>query len=220
MNSAPAYLKSVPSNEFDLIVIGAGVGGLMTAAICGKRGLKVLVLEANEESVGAGRCGSFTLADDFRFDSGPSLLLLPDVYGEAFEAAGSSDLWNDIVVSPVQGPRYHIFFDDGLRPLPNDPPLVLFGGASDQASFEALELAERGGTVGGGQSYLDHMVQSQRILDGGLPNFIEGNLRLPALAQMIGEVVRGAWPLETQVQFRVEVTRLRNALALALHQPH
>jgi phytoene desaturase (3,4-didehydrolycopene-forming) len=209
---------------------------LSTAAVLARAGQKVLVLEANTEAVGAGRMGSFQLTDDnshdcYRFDSGPSLLLLPDVYEAAFDAGGGGALWRGdsssdrgetsgggLNVKLVAGPRYAIHFDDGARSPGQllvksrwpggslepqrqvEPPLRLWGGlggfAQDCESFEALELAA--GTSGGGAAYARHMVSCQRLLDGGLPNFIAGKFKLKALLQMLGEVLSGSWPLDVQ----------------------
>ncbi|CAK9116580.1 unnamed protein product, partial [Durusdinium trenchii] len=64
------------STEYDVIVIGAGLGGLACAAALGKAGRKVLVLEAH--SVCGGCAHSFTRkapgGGEYVFDSGPSIL--------------------------------------------------------------------------------------------------------------------------------------------------
>ncbi|KAK8064733.1 phytoene desaturase [Apiospora phragmitis] len=63
------------------IVIGAGAGGIATAARLAKSGFAVTVLEKN--SFTGGRC-SLIHHDGYRFDQGPSLLLLPKLFREAF----------------------------------------------------------------------------------------------------------------------------------------
>ena len=78
---------------YDAVIVGAGVGGLSLAARLASAGQSVLVLEANEDEAAAGRCGALRLRapgveGEFRFDSGPSLLLLPDVYEQAFREVG------------------------------------------------------------------------------------------------------------------------------------
>ena len=109
---------------------------------------------------------------------------------------------------PVSGPRYAVHFDDGDRPLGANgsipmEPLLLWGGAEglerDCASFERLEKEERYGREGGGAAYAAHMIQSQRLLAGGLPNFIEGRFAPKALLALLAEVLKGFWPLEQQV---------------------
>lgn len=81
------------ASPYDTIIVGAGVGGLACGARLAKAGQRVLVLEANDEEVGmGGRCGGFEIeagGASYRFDAGPSLLLLPDVYEETFEDVGT-----------------------------------------------------------------------------------------------------------------------------------
>eukprot|EP00438_Fugacium_kawagutii_P001324 Skav226308 [mRNA] locus=scaffold3301:514016:515848:+ [translate_table: standard] len=70
-------LRAGPSRkDYDVIVIGAGLGGLACAAALGKAGRKVLVVEAH--SVCGGCAHSFTRkapgGGEYIFDSGPSIL--------------------------------------------------------------------------------------------------------------------------------------------------
>jgi len=53
------------------IVIGAGIGGITTAAHLAKRGIRVTVVEKNREP--GGRCGHFT-RQGHHFETGPTLL--------------------------------------------------------------------------------------------------------------------------------------------------
>lgn len=68
-----------------VVVVGAGVGGLVAAAILAQRGRQVVILES-EPAVG-GRMSTSTEAG-FRFDTGPSLMLYPEIYRETFRALG------------------------------------------------------------------------------------------------------------------------------------
>ena len=61
-----------------LIVIGAGIGGLTAAIHLAQRGLKVTVLEKNSHA--GGRCDRFS-RDGHHFDAGPTLLVMPLLYG-------------------------------------------------------------------------------------------------------------------------------------------
>ncbi len=58
---------SKQQNEYDVAVVGAGIGGLSCAALLTRRGFKVLVLE-QQAQVG-GYCGSL-MRDDFIFSTG------------------------------------------------------------------------------------------------------------------------------------------------------
>jgi diapolycopene oxygenase len=92
----------------DVIVIGAGVGGLSAAVRLAARGCKVKVIERLPR-VG----GKLNLLEDagFTFDTGPSLFTLPWVFEELFAAAGErlSDHLELIRLEPVC--RY--FYPDG-----------------------------------------------------------------------------------------------------------
>lgn len=69
MDAAPAA-RIPTSRDADLIVIGAGLGGLCAAAIAARHGLEVLVLEAHH--VPGGAAHGFQ-RQGFHFESGPSL---------------------------------------------------------------------------------------------------------------------------------------------------
>ncbi|KAJ1626723.1 hypothetical protein T492DRAFT_201008 [Pavlovales sp. CCMP2436] len=61
---------AVGSESVDVVVIGAGVGGLSCAAMLARYGLDVLVLESH--SIAGGAAHGFERGG-FKFDSGPSL---------------------------------------------------------------------------------------------------------------------------------------------------
>ena len=63
------------------IVIGAGIGGIATAARLAKNGYEVTVLE--KEATPGGRCNQI-LRDGHRFDIGPTLFLMPEIWEETF----------------------------------------------------------------------------------------------------------------------------------------
>ncbi|MEV5766757.1 phytoene desaturase family protein [Micromonospora sp. NPDC052213] len=92
-----------------IVVVGAGVGGLATAARLAATGHEVTVLE-RADTVG-GKLGRYvhdTPAGPFHFDTGPSLLTLPDVFHDLFEATGAKlDEYLDLV--PVDPIVRHVF---------------------------------------------------------------------------------------------------------------
>lgn len=90
------------------VIIGAGVGGLATAIRLAAAGHAVTVLERHQR-VG-GRANQIC-ADGYRFDTGPSLLLMPDVYQELFASAGRK-LEDYVKLLPME-PNYRVHFADG-----------------------------------------------------------------------------------------------------------
>ncbi|CAO2657690.1 Nn.00g038160.m01.CDS01 [Neocucurbitaria sp. VM-36] len=92
-----------------VIIIGAGVGGVATAARLAAAGCKVTVVEKNDFS--GGRC-SLIHRQGYRFDQGPSLLLLPELFRETFQELGTS-LEDEGVKLVKCEPNYNIHFHDG-----------------------------------------------------------------------------------------------------------
>lgn len=70
-----------------VVVIGAGVAGLASAALLARRGYRVTLCEKNEEL--GGRAGSLE-AGGFRFDTGPSWYLMPEAYERFFAHFGTT----------------------------------------------------------------------------------------------------------------------------------
>jgi phytoene desaturase len=89
-----------------VLVVGAGMGGLATAARLAARGHPVTVLE-RADRVG-GKLGVYR-RDGFTFDTGPNLLTLPAVYRDLFLATGGA---LDLELTPVD-PVCHYRFPDG-----------------------------------------------------------------------------------------------------------
>ncbi|KAI9038983.1 phytoene desaturase family protein [Aspergillus affinis] len=90
------------------VIVGAGAGGIAAATQLARKGFQVQVLDRHE-SVG-GRC-SLLYKDGFRFDQGPSLVLMPELFRRAFEDLGTS-LKNEGVSMLRCEPNYCIWFAD------------------------------------------------------------------------------------------------------------
>ncbi|KAL8694255.1 MAG: hypothetical protein Q9218_001081 [Villophora microphyllina] len=102
------------SARITAIVVGAGAGGVATAARLAKAGFHVTVFEKN--SFTGGRCsllhhGGYVSTNQ-RFDQGPSLLLLPRLFHETFEDLGTSLKVEGVRLMKCE-PNYNIWFDDG-----------------------------------------------------------------------------------------------------------
>lgn len=76
--------------KFDVIIIGAGIGGLICACYLIKRNLKVLIVE--QQSRPGGYCSSFNL-DGYEFDAGPHHLggIKKGMLGRILEELGLKD---------------------------------------------------------------------------------------------------------------------------------
>jgi phytoene desaturase (3,4-didehydrolycopene-forming) len=101
-------------NVRDVAVIGGGVGGLITSTLLAKTGLSVLLIEKNAKC--GGRMNSEFIShpteknSSYRFDVGPSLLLLPDVYRETFELLGAK-IEDHVELLRVE-PFYRCYFEE------------------------------------------------------------------------------------------------------------
>jgi phytoene desaturase len=93
-----------------VIVIGAGIGGVVAATHLAQRGLRVLVLEKNAHA--GGRCDRIS-REGHHFDTGPTLLVMPLLYESEFSALGVS--MRDMLDLQRVDPTYHLVFDDGSQ---------------------------------------------------------------------------------------------------------
>ena len=92
------------------LVIGAGIGGIATAARLAKTGYDVTVLE--KESTPGGRANQI-VRDGHRFDIGPTLFLMPEIWEETFAALG--ERMSDHLELKRIDPTYKVHFNDGLQ---------------------------------------------------------------------------------------------------------
>ncbi len=92
------------------VVIGAGIGGIATAARLAKNGYNVTVLEKN--GTPGGRCNQI-VRNGHRFDIGPTLFLMPEVWEETFASIGEK--MSDHLDLRRIDPTYKVHFEDGLQ---------------------------------------------------------------------------------------------------------
>ncbi|MBJ7286349.1 MAG: phytoene desaturase [Candidatus Nanopelagicus sp.] len=103
----PAKVKG-PTDH--VVVVGAGLAGLSAALRLAGAGRKVTVVE--RESVPGGRNGLLNKGG-FAFDTGPSVLTMPDLIADALACVGEDIKdWLDLV--PLK-PLYRAFYDDGSQ---------------------------------------------------------------------------------------------------------
>jgi phytoene desaturase len=95
-----------------VVVVGAGVGGLAAAARLAALRHDVTVLEASDELGGkVGRLEQRTPAGTFRFDTGASVLTMPEVFAELFAETG--DPLDSVVQLRAVDPFVRYRFADG-----------------------------------------------------------------------------------------------------------
>jgi len=91
-----------------VVIIGAGVGGIATSVLLAQKGFTVHVFEKNGSP--GGRCGQL-IQDGHRFDLGATILLMPSIYREVFNAMGL-DMDKELETTSLE-PVYKLFFSDG-----------------------------------------------------------------------------------------------------------
>jgi phytoene desaturase len=91
-----------------IVVIGAGLGAMATAARLAVAGHRVTVYERGRTYGGA--VGRFA-RDGFAFDTGPGLLQLPAVYRDLFVKTGREPLEECVDLAPVDPACRHLFAD-------------------------------------------------------------------------------------------------------------
>ncbi|GBF88243.1 phytoene dehydrogenase [Raphidocelis subcapitata] len=137
--AAPAAAEQPPQRaataQKSVIVVGAGVGGLVVAGRLARAGCAVTLLE-QREGVG-GRCQSVQ-REGYRWDTGPSLLLFPDVYRSAFEKLGSR-LEDHVELRRVEPAAYRVFFGPSSS-----------GGSGSSSSSSGGGTGNGGGGSGSG----------------------------------------------------------------------
>jgi phytoene desaturase len=97
------------SSKKTALVIGAGIGGIATAGRLARNGYEVTVLEKNSQP--GGRCNQI-VRDGHRFDVGPTLFLMPEVFAETYAALGEK--MSDHLDLRRIDPTYSVRFDDGI----------------------------------------------------------------------------------------------------------
>src|SRR6185295_12748468 len=94
--------------KHDVIIVGAGPGGLASSILLAAAGVRVKIIE-RLPTIG-GRTSSIE-ANGFKFDLGPTFFLYPRVLEEIFAAAGTS-IQSEIEMVRLD-PQYRIIFGQG-----------------------------------------------------------------------------------------------------------
>lgn len=104
-----------------VVVIGGGIGGLAAAARLAAQGHQVTLFE-RASTVGGkvGRHERSTPEGRFRFDTGPGLLTLPQVFADLFAATGST-LERELDLQRLDPVVRHVFADGAVLDSGSDP---------------------------------------------------------------------------------------------------
>lgn len=101
-------MRTVTGRTDRVVVVGAGLGGLACALHLAGSGRQVTVLE--REPVPGGRAGRLGV-DGYEFDTGPTVLTMPDLIAEALGAVGE-ELRDWLDLTPLD-PAYRAYYPDG-----------------------------------------------------------------------------------------------------------
>jgi phytoene desaturase len=143
------------------LIIGAGIGGIAAAAHLARSGYEVTVLEKN--STPGGRCSQF-MRDGHRFDVGPTLFLIPQVFEETYASLG--ERMEDHLDLRRIDPTYRFHFDDGSQ-LDLTADLTVM-----QSQLEAMELGSFG-------ALLRYLVEGHQALSLSLEDLVGRNFYVP-----------------------------------------
>ncbi|HVN15672.1 MAG TPA: phytoene desaturase family protein [Anaerolineales bacterium] len=149
------------SKSLSVIVIGAGIGGIASAAHLAQHGLHVTVLEKNSRP--GGRCDRFS-RDGHVFDTGPTLMVMPLLYETEFETLGTP--LREVLDLQRVDPTYHLVFDDGAQ-------LALTSDLSKM--YSQLEALQPGSYDG----FLRYVEEGHRHYQLGMERLVNRDFRKP-----------------------------------------
>ena len=144
----------------NIVVIGAGIGGMSAAARLAKAGHQVTIYENSDRAGGKCRTEWF---GDYAFDTGPSLLTLPAVYRDLFLKTGKR-IEHVLNIKPVD-PAFNYHFSDGSS--------VLFPNLSNPNTYNEIEKSY--GLVASNQ-WKELIDRAERMWEVSREPFIESEL--------------------------------------------
>jgi phytoene desaturase len=101
-------MRTVTGATDNVVIVGAGLGGLACALRLAGAGRQVTVLERTDGP--GGRMGQLAV-DGYRFDTGPTVLTMPELLEDTLDAAGERMAdWLDLI---RLDPAYRAHFADG-----------------------------------------------------------------------------------------------------------
>ena len=145
----------------NIAVIGAGIGGMSTAARLAKAGHLVTVYENSDRAGGKCRTEWF---GDYAFDTGPSLLTLPAVYRDLFLKTGKR-IEHVLDIKPVD-PAFNYHFSDGSS--------VVFPNLSNPNTYTEIEKSYG---LAASSQWKDLISRAERMWEVSREPFIESELK-------------------------------------------
>ncbi|MDP2013530.1 MAG: FAD-dependent oxidoreductase, partial [Actinomycetota bacterium] len=105
-------MRMVKGATDEIVIVGAGLGGLSAAMHLAGSGRSVTVLERALIPGGrAGRISTPTADGSYEFDTGPTVLTMPGLIADCFNALGEDmDTW--LTLEPLDT-LYRAFYPDG-----------------------------------------------------------------------------------------------------------
>lgn len=204
------------------LIIGGGITGLASAALLAKDGYEVELLE-KQDHVG-GRAGSMEV-DGFRFDTGPSWYLMPEVFDHFFKLMGTSaEEQLDLV---RLDPGYWVYSEGHTDPIAitsdRQASIELFesiepGSGKKLAKYldsaeDTYEIAKRRFLFTSFQSYtpllrsdvIKRIPKLARLLTQSLHDFASRTVSNPRLQQILGypAVFLGSTPFKTPSMYHL-----------------
>ncbi len=143
-----------------VVVVGGGIGGLTASARLAHRGYRVTLVEARTQL--GGRIGEVR-RDGFRFDTGPTLLMMLDPLERFF--ADTHRRIEDYLQPVLLNPSYRVFFADGTQ--------------FDSSPCIASMVREIGRKISPAEvpGYLRLMADLSAMLNEVVPAFVRRNYR-------------------------------------------
>ena len=189
----------------EVVIVGAGPGGLASAMLLAHAGAKVTVLERRDRPGGrtsALESGELGGPDGFRFDTGPTFFLYPRVLGEIFAAVGR-DLTTEVPMTRLD-PQYRLEFGAGGR----------LDATADIAEMERQIAAINPADAGRFADFLaenrDKLARFRPILENPFASW--RSLATPTLAKML-PTVRPWLSLDGELKRHFSDPRLRVAFS-------
>ena len=127
--TGPTRTGAPRTDPIRTVVIGGGIAGLASAALLAKEGHQVTLLEAHDTL--GGRAG-FWESEGFRFETGPSWYLMPEVFEHFYRLMGTSAA-EQLELTRLD-PGYRVFFESSPEPVD-----VRAERADNIRLFESLE---------------------------------------------------------------------------------